>query len=49
MHHPYALGTDGQFHLRAVLAHFAFAPDLADRHVGAALSFGLDGRGIPEI
>uniref|UniRef100_A0A8C3A322 Uncharacterized protein n=1 Tax=Cyclopterus lumpus TaxID=8103 RepID=A0A8C3A322_CYCLU len=49
MHHPDALRADGQSHLGAVLAHFAFAPDLAHRHVRAAVTFGLDGGGIPQV
>uniref|UniRef100_A0A3B3HHZ1 Uncharacterized protein n=1 Tax=Oryzias latipes TaxID=8090 RepID=A0A3B3HHZ1_ORYLA len=49
MHHPDALRADGQLHLGAVLAHLAFAPDLAHRHVRAALSFGLDGGGVAQV
>uniref|UniRef100_A0A3Q3RFG6 Uncharacterized protein n=1 Tax=Mastacembelus armatus TaxID=205130 RepID=A0A3Q3RFG6_9TELE len=49
MHHPDALRADSQPHLGAVLAHLTFAPDLADRYVCAAVSFRLDGSGIPQV
>uniref|UniRef100_A0A3B4H3J1 Uncharacterized protein n=1 Tax=Pundamilia nyererei TaxID=303518 RepID=A0A3B4H3J1_9CICH len=49
MHHADALGADGQPHLSAVLAHLAFAPDLAHRYVRAAVSFGLDCGSVPQV
>lgn len=49
MHHSDTLRADGQFHLRAIFAHFALAPNFAHSHVCTAFSFRLDGGGITQV
>lgn len=49
VHHADALRADRQTHLGAVLAHLALAPDLAHRHVRAAVALGLDGGGVAQV